>query len=41
MLANALCVIWCGRVCLFSVGLVVDFGGLPVVSGCVVVSEAQ
>ena len=25
MLANAMCVIWCGRVCLFSVGLVVDF----------------
>ena len=25
MLANALCVIWCGRVCFFSVGLFVDF----------------
>ena len=35
MLANALCVIWCGRVCVL-IGC-----RLPVVSGCVVVSGAQ
>ena len=38
MLVNALCVIWCGRMCFFFSGIGC---GLPVVSGCVVVSGAQ
>ena len=42
MLANALCVIWCGRVLFISgIGCGLPVHGLPVVSGCIVVNGAQ